>query len=332
MNDLKESEIRPENLIRENDDLWAEDIKKMLSDKDSFVNISCPSCESSGNRFLFEKAGFTFVACSECQTVFVNPRPSLDVLMEFYTTAKSLTHYNEKIFPATEDVRRNEIFGPRARMVADICSRHKIETGSILDVGAGFGTFCEEIKKLSNFEEVIAVEPSGSLAETCRKKGIKVIEKPIERVSMDGIVDVITSFELIEHLFWPKDFLLACRKVLKKLGLLIITTPNIKGFDLLILGSNSDNIIGPQHLNYFTPHSAIHLLEKSGFKVIDWSTPGKLDVDIVKNQIMNNYYEISCPFLKNIFVDGDQKVHDAFQEFLTNSKLSSHLLIVAQKI
>lgn len=125
---------------------------------------------------------------------------------------------------------------------------------------------------------------------------------------------------------------MACRKVLKKSGLLIITTPNIKGFDLLILGSNSDNIIGPQHLNYFTPYSAIYLLEKSGFKVIDWSTPGKLDVDIVKNQIMNNNFEISCPFLKNIFVDGDQKVRDAFQEFLTNNKLSSHLLIVGQKV
>ncbi len=71
-----------------------------------------------------------------------------------------------------------------------------------------------------------------------------MIEAPIEEVNLDEI-SVITNFELLEHLFWPKDFLQACHRALPEGGLLILTTPNIKGFDLLVLGGCLITLVAP---------------------------------------------------------------------------------------
>jgi hypothetical protein len=49
-----------------------------------------------------------------------------------------------------------------------------------MEVGAGFGTFCEEIKAKAFFGQIIDIEPIPALAKSCRKKSLKVIEKPFQ--------------------------------------------------------------------------------------------------------------------------------------------------------
>lgn len=327
---MKEEDIRPDSLMRENAKLRAEDIRKILKRKDEFVEISCPACESSIDRLVFQKDGFTFVCCKQCETVFVNPRPTYEMLTEFYTASKSIRHWNDRIFPASEDSRRSRIFAPRAQRIVDLCRKYNPTSEVLLDVGAGFGTFCEEIKKLAVFDEVIPVEPSRVLADTCRRKGFDVIEKPIEEVELQ--VDVITNFELIEHLFWPKRFLSVCFKALRRGGLLIVTTPNIKGFDLLVLGKLSDNIGGPNHLNYFHLASLSRLLDDCGFEVLETSTPGRLDAELVRKKALSGEFDLSThPFLKQVMIDEWERVGVCFQKFLADNGLSSNMRLVARK-
>ncbi len=329
---MNEEDIRSDHLMRENFKLHAEDVQQLLVGKNEFIEIPCPACESNSYRVVFEKDGFRFVTCSKCETVFINPRPTFEILTEFYATSKSIKHWNDRIFPASEDSRRSQIFVPRAERVVELCRKYNTAAKVLLDVGAGFGTFCEEIKKLAVFDRVITVEPSHDLAETCRGKGLDVIEKPIEEVDLDK-VSVITNFELIEHLYWPKDFLLACRRALHKGGLLILTTPNIKGFDLLVLGKLSNNIAGPNHLNYFHPKSLSHLLQCCSFEVIEVMTPGKLDAQLVRKKILSGELDVSsCPFLEYFLINQWETAGESFQHFLADNELSSHLWMVARKI
>ncbi len=329
---MQEKNIRPDCLMRKNAELHAEAVKRLLEGRKEFIETACPACESSSYKVLFEKLSFTFVICAKCETVFVNPRPTFEILKEFYVISEHMKHWNDEIFPATEDSRRSQIFAPRAKMVVDLCKRYNSETEVLFDVGAGFGTFCEEANKLAVFDKIIAIEPSHILAKTCRTKGLDVIEKSIEEVDM-GKADVITSFELLEHLYWPKDFLLACRKTLHKGGLFILTTPNIKGFDLAVLGKSSDNIGGPEHLNYFHSRSLGHLLQSTGFEVLEVLTPGKLDAELVRNKILSGELDVSVhPFLKQVLIDKWESAGEDFQHFLAENSLSSHLWMVARKI
>ena len=67
----------------------------------------------------------------------------------------------------------------------------------------------------------------------------------------------------------------------------MLSCPNINGFDNLILKKNSSTI-EHEHLNYFNPHSIKKLLKLSSFKILEVSTPGKLDFEIVKNFLSKN--------------------------------------------
>ena len=327
---MKEEDIRPAQLMNENQELLAEDIKKLMMNKDDFVYIPCPACESRNYKVMFEKGGFTFVSCLECETYFINPRPTFSMLSEFYETSKCITHW-KKIFSNTENSRRNQIFVPRAKMIIELCKKYNAPTNVLLDIGAGLGTFCEEIKKHGVFEKVIAVEPSHDLADACSQKGLDVIEKPIEKIHLEE-VSLVTSFELIEHLFWPKDYVLACVRALSKGGLFILTTPNIKGFDLLTLGKLSSNIAGPNHLNYFHPKSLSKLLQSCDLEIIEVLTPGKLDAELVRKKILTKELDVTNqPFLQHTLIEQWDAVGNAFQNFLAENALSSHLWVVATK-
>jgi len=203
---------------------------------------------------------------------------------------------------------------------------------SLLEVGAAYGTFCEEMKTRGHFKRIIAVEPTPDLAKTCREKGIETIETPIEKlvVKPDGFFDVIVSFEVIEHLFSPKDFLLHCGRMLKPGGLFIVTCPNSEGFDIAVLGHLCNNV-DHEHLNYFNPRSLAILMENCGYAVLESHTPGRLDAELVRNKILSGEMGVSQqPFLKQVLVDSWETVGNAFQEFLSKNGLSSHLWMAAK--
>jgi 2-polyprenyl-3-methyl-5-hydroxy-6-metoxy-1,4-benzoquinol methylase len=329
---MKEEDIRPEKLNQIVLSLHRQDVKEILKFRNEFVSINCPACNSPKYKKSFLKNGFNFVRCSLCETLFINPRPNIKMLNTYYSQGKSNKFWNDNIFPSTEEVRRIQIFQPRAKMVATLCKKIKMKKRILADVGAGFGTFCEEIDRQKVFSKVVAVEPGHDAAGTISKKGFKVYESPIEYVK-NLKADVITCFELIEHLFKPEDFIKACQKSLTSGGYLIITTPNAKGFDMSILGKLSDHADGPDHLNLFNPQSITALLERSGLKVERLLTPGKLDAEIVRKKILSGALGIpSNSFLQQILVERWDKLGNKIQRFISSNNLSSHMLILAKKV
>lgn len=328
---MKENDIRPEELLKKVLELHEEDIKDLMKQHDHFVEVNCPCCGEREHNFEYEKEGFIFDKCDKCNTIYINPRPTVDMLADFYARSRSMNYWNDVMFPKSEIYRKEKLFKSRASKVIEICKKYGNDFGTIVDVGAGYGTFCEVLKETNTFKKVIAVEPSTGLAKTCEEKGIETINTPIEKVSLIN-VSVVTNFEVIEHLFDPEEFVRACADVLPKDGILVITTPNIEGFELKMLKKLSPNIGGPDHLNYFTPYSISYLLEKCGFEVLEVTTPGKLDVELVRKEIINGNIDVSEDrFLKTVLVDHWEEVGLDFQKFLEDNKLSSHMWAVAKK-
>ena len=330
---LEENLIRPDHLMQNQAERYASDLRRLMQHRDEFVSVSCPACFSNKAQTAFEKYELIYMICSDCGTVYINPRPNPSLLEWYYSTSENYAYWNKYIFPASEEARRERIFRPRVEQIAKIIERHNVETDTLLEVGAGFGTFCEEVQRTGLFSRVVAVEPVPDLAETCRRKAIEVIEKPIEQVQAGEIAaNVIACFEVIEHLFSPRDFVLGCSSVLIPGGLIVITCPNIRGFDLVTLQAASGTV-DSEHLNYFHPSSLSHLLAECGFKVLEVQTPGSLDAELVRKKALAGEFDISAhPFLRQILLDEWERIGDAFQQFLAANGLSSHMSIVAQKL
>jgi 2-polyprenyl-3-methyl-5-hydroxy-6-metoxy-1,4-benzoquinol methylase len=329
---LSENDIRPEHLNFEKDAAYARDVARLLTHQAEFVVVPCPACGEEKPREKWRKHQLTYQECETCKTIYVSPRPPPHVVDEYYATSELYEYWNKHIFPASETVRRERIFRPRVRRLIDLCDKYGVSPRVLVEVGAGFGSFCEEAKASGRFERIVAIEPTPSLAETCRRRGVEVIDQPIERVDLHEVgVDVLASFEVIEHLFEPFGFVKACATAVKQNGLLVLTCPNGQGFEVQVLGTTADTV-DTEHLNYFNPESLARLVQRAGFEVLEVLTPGVLDADIVRNKVLAGKFDLSGQrFLQMALLERWTEVGGPFQDFLRENKLSSHMWLVARK-
>ena len=309
------------------------DVGRLLTRCGEFVEVTCPACGSSDKKPKYVKNGLRYMTCTQCQTFYVTPRPPPAVLDWFYSGSPNYAYWNEHIFPASEAARRERIFVPRVDRLVEICRKYGVATDSLLEVGAGFGTFCSELMSRKIFSRVVGIEPTPGLAESCRARGVEIIEKPIEHIDVadTSLFNVVASFEVIEHLFDPALFIVRMLALLQPGGLIMLTCPNGQGFDIQTLGTVSDTV-DHEHLNYFNPHSLSRLLAANGLEVLESFTPGKLDAELVRNKVLDGAFDLQGqPFLQKVLVDEWEIRGAAFQDFLQATGASSNLWVVAQK-
>jgi SAM-dependent methyltransferase/ribosomal protein S27E len=326
---LRVEDIRPRELMERKRGALEADKRFLRERRERFVRVPCVACGREQLEPAWEKEGFAYERCPDCATVQTNPRPPLDVLHEFYAASENYAFWNEHIFPASEDARRERIFRPRVAQVLNLCRAHGVAGGALLEVGAGFGTFCEVVRESGAFERVVALEPSPDLAATIAGRGIEVVAAPFERHGLEaGSVDVVAAFEVIEHLFSPEAFVRTAAELLRPGGLAIVSCPNIHGFDTLALGRDA-NAVDHEHLNYFNPTSLALLFERCGFVVEEVLTPGRLDVELVRTAIAAGTLD-PPPLLRHLLCDRGDELAEPLQDFLAEHGLSSHLWVVAR--
>lgn len=326
---MKENEIRKENVHKEFIKL-AENDSKTFFKSDDFIETQCPACESEGFSPEFKKWGFEYVSCENCKTLFVNPRPNSTALKQFYSKSPSTDFYANEFFKPVAEIRRDKIFLPRAKKASEILKSGSFKK-AIGDIGAGLGLFIEELRKVRPKDDYIAIEPSGNMADALSDKRIKTVRAFLEEINgMDGTFDLLTAFELTEHLFNPLTFFKKAHSLLKPGGSIFLTTLNGMGFDIVLLWNMSKNVIPPFHLNFFNTASIRLLLERLGFEITQIRTPGRLDWDITERMIKNENIDLGN-FWNALAYEGSEKSKQGLQDWIAKNNLSSHMRVIAKK-
>lgn len=329
---LTENDIRPKSLDALRFEAQAKDIAWLLERNGEFVTVACPACGSQEGEITYRKHGFEWHRCVHCETRYMSPRPPVEILGEFYSRSELYKIWNDLIFPASQETRRLRIFRPRLEQMLALCEDHGVEGGSFFEIGAAHGIFCDEVRMSGKFGRVVAIEPSAIQAQTCRKLGLETIEAPVEATEyLAGTADVVAAFEVIEHLSNPGQFVAAMARLLRPGGLLLITTPNSGGFDIATLGPVSDQIY-PEHVTLFSIDGLAGLVRSAGLVEVQRLTPGQLDCDIVRSKAIAGAIDLSDqPFLRRVLIEEWDGLGAAFQMFLANNGLSSHLWYVARR-
>lgn len=326
---MKEEDIRKREVFDQYLEMVKKDVGAFFGDQSAFIQIPCPACSSQDYSTQFNKSGFNYVLCSVCGTLFVNPRPPFDLLADFYIQSPSTKFWVNEFFKPVAEARRVKIFRPRAEYVTQ-------KFGSdpewiVGDIGAGFGLFLEELSKIWPSSKLVAIEPSEEMSEICNAKGFEALPCAIEDVTgWNKKFDLLTSFELFEHVYDPQTFLRKIWELLRPGGRLLMTTLNGEGFDIQVLWDNSKSVSPPHHLNFFNPRSMKILLEKCGLTIEEISTPGRLDWDIIEGMIRNDGIDAG-KFWNLLSKEGTETAKEEFQEWISRNNFSSHLRIVAKK-
>lgn len=327
---MKEKEIRPEELLNKYLQLSKEDSELCFNDV-TFNNILCVGCKGADNSFQFSKNGFSYAKCDSCGTLFLSPRPPLESFERFYRNSTSSIFWAEEFFPKVCEKRREKIFIPRVKDITNIFSKKGININTIVEVGAGYGIFLEEWRKIHLNTKLTAIEPSASLAYECRCKGLDVIEDVLENVNqLNEYADLMVCFEVLEHVYDPLLFIKHFFRILKPGGYILISTLGVDGFDIQTLWEKSNSIFPPHHINFLSKKGFKCLFRDAGFNEIEILTPGKLDVDIVKNAFIKDRDILKNQrFIEQIICNNE--LSRSFQKYLVENSLSSHTWVIARK-
>lgn len=327
---VKEEDIRPASLFEEYIRLSALDAVKIF-DMAASTHRACPGCGQMEPLPEFTKNGFPFVTCGVCGSLYADPLPPAEQFEVFYRDSEAARYWSEVFLPSVESARRTALLLPKVNRVHAMCAQAAIKPATILDVGAGHGAFLREFHKVEPGAKLMAVEPNAALAAQCRALGIETLEIAGQNAprSWWGVADVVTCFEVLEHVPDPLAFVERICQMTRPGGLAIVTTLGCDGFDIRVLWERSNSISPPHHLNFCSRAGLSALFERAGFTSSAITTPGKLDVDIVRNALAKT--QIPLGRFEDFLLSSDEATLAAFQTFLADNNLSSHHWIVARR-
>lgn len=326
---MKESDIRNRDAHNRYLTLALADAQRLALDRAALSAVDCPACAGGRHTDAFVKGGFAYVECTECETLFLNPRPSYASLLQLYEASPSTKYWVDEFFGPMAEARREKIFRPRAAYVAS--NFPQLRTSRVGDIGAGFGLFLEELRVRWSDATMLAIEPSVDMATILREKGFEVLEQMLEEVEpADGGFGLLTAFELLEHLHDPAAFLRRAYELLAPGGYLYLTTLNGLGLDIQLLWEQSKSVSPPHHLNFVNPGSMARSLQRVGFEIVEISTPGDLDWSIVEDGWRAGESDPGR-FFRTVAKHGTVEAKDALQDWVRCYGMSSHLRAVARR-
>lgn len=141
---------------------------------------------------------------------------------------------------------------------------------TVADIGCGGGSFLDFLCGVA--KELIAIEPSAEYRKALEKKGYHTYSYAgVAKSTWKEKVDVVVSFDVIEHVDSPSDFIRDIYELLGTEGRAIIGTPTDAPIMRQLLSDVYEKklLYSTQHLWILSEKSLKLLAENAGFKEID---------------------------------------------------------------
>lgn len=257
--------------------------------------IPCPYCRSSRSTLWAIELGFSTVRCSDCDFLYLNPRPSdtdrsMATELGVHSAADGLD-ISERYMPAKT---KRYIKVLEAQFGAAFRGSMPI---SWVDIGAGYGETMDAVKAVApSGSTIIGVEPMHPKATAARARGLTIYEQPLG----DGIpvCDYASLIDVFSHINDFDAFLQNVRSVLKDGGEFFMETGHLDG---RVSRDDFPGVLGsPDHVSFASEKHIRGFLERNGFEVVsvhleaidDWAYTAK---NIIK-KLIGRDVRVHLPF------------------------------------
>ncbi len=236
----------------------------------------CPTCTNENSKYFYPHVA----RCYTCGFIFVDAKERLAQQTEFIFKEEldeSVIEHLSIKYPK-ESHAKKDLY---ARIAGELVPQEpdSLKSFTIADIGASGGFFLYECEKLGALKQnLFSFEMSPNyIALTEKYFGYTGVQKNIEDVDGEGLYDVVTLFDVLEHVCDTDKALVAIHKTLRPGGKLYLKLPSGPSTLLkfrLAKFFNKKNILPVilylepgGHLNYWSRKN-ISYLEKYGFKIV----------------------------------------------------------------
>lgn len=210
--------------------------------------------------------------------------------------------------------RATTVHGPRAEWIRSVLLLQGIARSRVLEVVTPPSEFTPF---LGNGPLVEAVTTEDESALPASAPGDRAFEAAVLLESLDRVGD-------------PVALLRAVADRLASGGLVFVSGLVASGFDIAVLGLRNQYLYPPDRTNCFSIEGLRRLLDGAGFDLIEVSTPGVLDLEIVREHARADPSLAISAFERRL-LDAGAETQEAFRAFLQQNELSSSARLVGVK-
>lgn len=234
------------------------------------MRVTCPLCNSSQKKLVRDRIRYdvkrSVYRCAKCSMVYLERLPPGEAAA-YYASKDYRARYGPK--PGTA-VNAREIFDTYRPFQAPIVVELKKilkPSMKVLDVGCSTGHFLDALK--GKVKTRVGLELGKDEVEFIQKNlDFKVYDVPIEDADItEGPFDLITCFQVLEHIEEPIPFLKQLARNLKPGGYLYLELPNLD--DALLsqydIAGYRDFYYREPHVSYFSGTTLKKALGAAGF-------------------------------------------------------------------
>ena len=252
-------------------------------------SVNCILCGVNDGQMLFRpsRSPGPVVRCRKCGLVYVSPcKNTRAIIFE----GPEIGNYPSRMLTSSDfgDLagcwEKSLIEEEEAELPAKVVNAHRVldrieqlmsHKGTILDLGCFCGTFLHVAAERG--WATYGIEPLVGLAIYARAKfGLNVITDTLRDDSFPPeFFDVVTAFQVFEHLPDPAGELTRLWRILKPGGLVVIEVPNIDTVWVRLLGKYHRHFVA-DHLFFFSPATLSAMLRKNGFEVVQVFSPTRV--------------------------------------------------------
>ena len=239
---------------------------------------ACRACGLDDVKALFALGNNRVLRCLECGHTYLDVVHDLQSIRRMYENYEDQMQF--RLQDANEEVTGNiDAYLKRCRAYCETLER----TPRLLDVGCGSGVLLDRAKALNFICE--GVEICESLAISSQERlGCKIHRAFLGELDLpDNSFDIITLYDLIEHLQNPVQEIRHVYRLLHPGGILFVLTPNndalirrVAQWSYRLTFHQYQRALRTlyysQHLSYFSADSLQALLHRVGFQVLHTET------------------------------------------------------------
>ncbi|MBI9079220.1 MAG: class I SAM-dependent methyltransferase [Pseudodesulfovibrio sp.] len=305
-----------------------------IEQPENFItNEACPLCGSEECSEYGVKGFTRYMRCACCELLYLEREPKDCLRFGPITASPAADVAVEAVQATTYETRKVKKFGAVLDRLMEIADPR--EPLRVLDIGCGSGYFLDLLRDRTAWTG-LGVELNDKAVRTARARGLQIVQEPIALFQPDQLFDILVCVGVLGHISRPERMALDCHRLLKDGGLMLVRTPNYAGFEMQVVDMQHNHFDPMETMVVHNIASMKMFLEKGGFEAMEISTPGLLDVEIVRQQVRVFGCELEAGrFEKRLIFEESPEMETArheFSRFLVNNNMSGLMQAVARKI